>query len=128
MFKINRVEFDKLVEQGIEEIPQNFRDKMKNVDIIVEDWPSIEQLKQAQVPVGGLLFGLYQGVPQTRRGAYYADVLPDKITLFQGPIEEVAETPEQIKEKVKRTVWHEIAHHFGIGEKEVRELEKKKFK
>ncbi|MBU3964686.1 metallopeptidase family protein [Patescibacteria group bacterium] len=121
-------DFEELVRQGIAEIPEKFRDKMKNVDILVEDWPSPEQLRQARVPTGGLLFGLYQGIPQTKRGAFYANVLPDKITLFQGSIETVAKTPEEIKEKVKRTVWHEIAHHFGMSEKEVRDLEKKKFK
>ena len=127
MFRLNPLDFEELVRQGIEEIPQKFRDKMKNVDILVEGWPSSEQLKQARVSAGCLLFGLYQGVPQTKRGVYYANVLPDKITLFQGSIEAVAKTPGEIKAKVRQTVWHEIAHHFGIGEKEVRELEKKKF-
>ncbi len=121
-------DFEELVRQGIAEIPQKFRDRMKNVDILVEDWPSPEQLGQARVPTDGLLFGLYQGVPQTKRGTYYANALPDKITLFQGSIEAVAKTPEEIKQKVRQTVWHEIAHHFGMSEKEVREAEKKRFK
>ncbi|MBU1045895.1 metallopeptidase family protein [Patescibacteria group bacterium] len=128
MFRLSPSDFEELVRQGIAEIPQKFRDKMKNVDILVEDWPSLEQLRQARVPAGSLLFGLYQGVPQTKRGVYYANVLPDKITLFQGSIEAVAKTPEEIKERVKRTVWHEIAHHFGMSEKEVRDLEKKRYK
>ena len=120
-------EFEKLVEQGIAEIPQKFRNKMKNVEIVIEDWPNSWQLQQAGVKPGESLFGLYQGVPQTKRGAFYANVLPDKITLFQKVIEKNARTPEAIKEMVKRTVWHEIAHHFGLNEKEVRDLERKKF-
>ena len=120
-------EFEKLVEQGIAEIPKEFRDKMKNVEVVIEDIPNQQQLRQADVRPGSSLFGLYQGVPQTKRGGYYANVLPDKITLFQKIIERFAKTPEQIKEQVKRTVWHEIAHHFGLNEQEVRDLEHKKF-
>jgi len=97
------------------------------VEIVIEDWPNSWQLQQAGVKPGESLFGLYQGVPQTKRGAFYANVLPDKITLFQKVIEKNAKTPEAIKEMVKRTVWHEIAHHFGLNEKEVRDLERKKF-
>jgi len=124
---MNREEFEKLVEQGIAEIPQKFREKMKNVEIVIEDRPNRLQLQQAKVRPGGSLFGLYQGIPQTKRGAFYANVLPDKITLFQKVIEDFAKTPEEIKERVKRTIWHEIAHHFGFNEREVRQLERKKF-
>ncbi len=120
-------EFEKLVEQGIELIPEEIRKKMENVEIVIEDVPNNDQLRKARVPAGGSLFGLYQGVPKSKRGAYYANVLPDKITLFQKIIEAHCRTPEAIKERVKRTVWHEIAHHFGFNEKEVRDLEEKKF-
>ena len=120
-------QFEQLVEQGIAEIPPHIQKKMENVEIVIENWPSPVQLQQAGVAPGALLFGLYQGVPQTKRGGHYANVLPDKITLFQGVIERVARTPEEVKERVKRTVWHEIAHHFGFDEKEVRDLEKKKY-
>ncbi len=125
---MEKQEFEKLVKQGIAEIPAHIQKKMENVDIVVEDWPSPVQLQQAGMPKNTLLFGLYQGVPKTKRGGYYANVLPDKITLFQKVIEKNAKTPEQIKEQVKRTVWHEIAHHFGFNEKEVRDLEKKRFR
>ena len=121
-------EFEKLVEQGIELIPQEIRKKMENVEIVIEDVPNPGQLRRAGVPVGRSLFGLYQGVPKSKRGAYYANVLPDKITLFQRVIEAHCRTPEAIKERVKRTVWHEIAHHFGFNEQGVRDLEKKRFK
>ena len=121
-------EFEKLVEQGIAEIPPYIQKKMENVEIVIDDWPNPLQLQQAGLSRNSLLLGLYQGVPKTKRGGHYANVLPDKITLFQKTIESVAKTPKAIKERVKRTVWHEIAHHFGFNEKEVRDLEKKRFK
>jgi len=121
-------DFEKLVEQGIAEIPLHIQKKMENVDIVIEDWPNPLQIQQAGLSKNSLLLGLYQGVPKTKRGGYYANVLPDKITLFQKAIENIARTPEEIKERVKRTIWHEIAHHFGFDEQAVRDLEKKRFK
>lgn len=120
--------FEKLVEQAIAEIPKEIRKKMENVEVVIEDEPSAEQREQLKLPGGSMLFGLYQGVPQAKRGAHYANVLPDKITIFKGPLERIAKTPERIKQRVKKTVWHEIAHHFGFSEKEVRDLERKKFR
>ncbi len=121
-------DFEKLVEQGIAEIPAHIRKKMENVSIVVEDRPTELQLREVGLSKNSLLLGLYQGIPKTKRGGYYANVLPDKITLFQDSIEMIAKTPEEIKEQVRKTVWHEIAHHFGFDEKQVRRLEKKKFR
>jgi len=112
-------QFEKLVREGIRAIPKKFRDKLDNVDITIEDWPD--------VPNKFSLLGLYQGVPRTKRTTHYGGVLPDKITIFQKPIERIAGgSPEKICRIVKKTVWHEIAHHFGFNEKEVRNLEKKR--
>src|SRR3990167_3672006 len=116
--------FERLVAEGIQAVPQKFLDKLSNVAVVVEDEPTEEQLKHNHVCRGWTLFGLYEGVPQTTRGSSYGWVLPDKITIFQKPIEEAAHNPEEIKEIVKDTVWHEIAHHFGMNEGEVREREK----
>jgi predicted Zn-dependent protease with MMP-like domain len=120
--------FEKLVEEGLERLPQGIRNKMENVEIVIEEEPNSYQTERLGLKKGSSLFGLYQGVPKTKRGAYYGNVLPDKITLFQKVIEKHCKTPEAIKERVARTVWHEIAHHFGFNEEEVRNLEKKKFK
>jgi predicted Zn-dependent protease with MMP-like domain len=118
-------DFEKIVQEGISKIPKKFLKILDNIEITVEDFPDAEQLKKARVPRGNILFGLYEGVPKTKRWNY-SQVLPDKITIFQKPIEEVAKSEEEIKEMVKKTVWHEIAHHFGIDEKKVREIEKRK--
>jgi predicted Zn-dependent protease with MMP-like domain len=115
--------FEQLVHEGIAAIPKKFLDKLSNVAIVVEDEPTQEQLKKNHVKRGWTLFGLYEGIPQTQRGSSYGWVLPDKITIFRKPIEEAAHSPEEIKEIVKDTVWHEVAHHFGMNEGEVRARE-----
>jgi len=117
--------FEKLVKEGIEAIPEKFLEKLKNVDIVIEDEPSPEQLDKLKTRKDSFILGLYEGVPQTQRW-HYGQVLPDKITIFRKPIERVANSEQEIKEIVKNTVWHEIAHHFGMNEKEVRKAEIKK--
>ncbi|MDD2913098.1 MAG: metallopeptidase family protein [Candidatus Pacebacteria bacterium] len=120
-------EFEKLVRQGIELIPQKFLEKMDNVEICIEDSPNKEQLKELGMRRGDFLFGLYEGIPKTERWGYGLS-LPDKITIFKKPIEKYARNSEEIKETVKKTIWHEIAHHFGFDEEKVNILEKRKFK
>lgn len=115
-------EFEQLVKEGIDAIDQRFLQKLKNVEIVIEDNPTPEQLAKLNAR-GMLLFGLYEGIPQTKREGY-GQVLPDKITIFKNPIEQVYSKPEDIKKAVKDTVWHEIAHHFGMDEQQVRNAEK----
>lgn len=122
---MDREQFEELVKEGIDAIPERFLQKLDNVDIVIEDEPSEERMKKMRLGKNSKLFGLYEGVPQTKRG-YYSGVLPDKITIFKRPIEEVAFNDEQVKEIVKKTVWHEIAHHFGMDEERVRKAEKKR--
>jgi predicted Zn-dependent protease with MMP-like domain len=122
---MNREQFEELVKEGIDAIPERFLQKLDNVDIVIEDEPSEERMKKMRLGKNSKLFGLYEGIPQTKRG-YYSGVLPDKITIFKKPIEEVAFSEEQVKEIVKKTVWHEIAHHFGMDEERVRKAEKKR--
>lgn len=117
--------FEELVREGIEAIPPKFLKKLDNVDIVIENEPTPEQIKKLKLRPGSRLFGLYQGVPQTKRG-HYTWILPDKITIFKFAIEQVCNSEQEIKQKVKNTVWHEIAHHFGMNEQQVRKAEKRK--
>jgi len=124
---MDRGKFEELVKQGIEAIPKRFLEKLDNVDIIIENEPTEEQIEKLKFRKDVKLLGLYEGIPQTKRG-FYSGVLPDKITIFKKSIEEVAFSNTQIKEIVKNTVWHEIAHHFGMDEERVRRAEKRKNK
>lgn len=126
MQKLNRTEFEKIVKEGIKAIPEKFLRKLENVAIIIEAEPTPAQKKKLNIHSGWTLFGLYEGVPQLERGVNYSAVLPDKITIFQSPIEAEADDEEDIKEMVKNTVWHEIAHHFGMDEAQVRQAEIKR--
>ena len=118
--------FEQLVQQGVAAIPERFLKKLNNVSIIVEAEPSALQKQKVNLRSDQLLFGLYEGVPQNMRGINYSAVLPDKITIFKNSILMVAKSEEAIKELVKNTVWHEIAHHFGLDEKRVRQAESKR--
>ena len=114
--------FEKLVKEGIEAIPEKFLNRLKNVDIVIEDEPTIHQLNELKSKKNSLILCLYEGIPQTKR-QHYGQVLPDKITIFKKPIEKIATTEEEIREIVKNTVWHEIAHHFGLDEEEIKNIE-----
>lgn len=110
-------EFEKLVQEGIEMIPKRFLEKLSNVAICIEETPLGKQ--------DSLLLGLYEGVPQTDR-QHYGQVLPDKITIFKRPIERIARSKAEVRRIVADTVWHEIAHHFGMDEGRVRRAERKR--
>lgn len=98
---------------------------LENVDIVVEDYPTPDKLRESAVGHGETLLGLYEGVPQTRRTSGYNMVLPDKITIFQKPIEAKCSNDDQVYAEVKKTLKHEIAHHFGIDDERLKELEEK---
>ena len=120
-------EFEEIVKEGIEEIPKKFLEKLENIDICVEEEPSTYQLEKLKTKRGSLILGLYEGVPKTKRWRY-SQVLPDKITIFRKAIERMARSKKEIKEVIRNTVWHEIAHHFGMNEKEVQTAEYKRKK
>lgn len=110
-------DFEQLVVEALEGLPPFFKEKLDNVDVVVEDWPTREQAR------GRMLLGLYQGVPITHRGRGYSLALPDKISIFKGPIELISRgESEKIKELVVETAEHEIAHHFGISDARLKEL------
>lgn len=118
--------FDDLIKGAIKKLPDHIRQKMDNVAVCVEDEPSDEQLKKTGVRYGESLLGLYQGVPKNIWGRGFGNSLPDKITIFKKPIKKMTSDPERLEEIIGNVVWHEIAHHFGFDENEVRRLEKEK--
>jgi predicted Zn-dependent protease with MMP-like domain len=121
--KLTREEFEDLVVSALKKLPRFFRKKMENVDVVVEDRASLEVLKEMGLRSPYELLGLYQGVPLSRRGFYYGNVLPDKITLFQLPIEAICNTREELESKVREVVIHEVGHYFGLDDERLRELE-----
>lgn len=123
---LSREEFEAIIEDGIRAIPEKFLNLLDNVDVVVEDEPSLAQRRKMNLRSDMTLFGLYEGIPRTKRGSGYSFVLPDKITIFERPIEAAARDIEHLKKIVRDTVWHEIAHHFGIEERRVRHLEAKR--
>ena len=120
--KLSAEEFQALVVQALDDLPEFFQEKLQNVEVVVSDWPTPAELKSVGLGAGHLLLGLYQGIPLTRRTGGYNLVLPDKITIFQGPIERICRTRQQIVDQVQHTVKHELAHHFGISDDRLREL------
>ena len=115
MDQISQKDFEDLVRRALDTLPGEFYERLQNVDVVVEDEPTHEQLQTGGVEEGDTLLGLYEGVPLTAR-ENYGFVLPDKITIFQRPIEEMCESPVEVVEEIRVTVMHEIAHHFGIDD------------
>lgn len=113
--------FRKLVREALDTLPQKFKEILNNVDIVVSDEPTPLQKQKMHLRPSVLLYGLYEGIPQTERGNY-TGVLPDKITIFRLAIEKSATSEDDIKEQVRRTVLHEIGHHFGMSDRELRDL------
>ena len=116
MSRLRQARFARLVARALDELPAEFRERMRNIEIVVEDEPTPEQLRG-----DGELLGLYEGVPLTDRGAM-EPYLPDRISIFRGPIERISASPRRQAEIVRDTVVHEIAHHFGISDKRLGEL------
>ena len=116
MSRLRQARFARLVARALDELPAEFRERMRNIEIVVEDEPSPEQIRG-----DGELLGLYEGVPLTERGAM-EPYLPDRISIFRGPIERISTSPRRQAEIVRDTVVHEIAHHFGISDKRLGEL------
>jgi len=126
---MNREDFEKLVAEGYERLPQWVRDKIDNVAVLMEDEPSDEDRKAQGLGDNETLLGLYKGVPLSARGDMYGVgmTLPDTITLYQFPIEDAAEEDgKDVRDVVAETIWHEFAHHFGMDEHEVRDREHKR--
>ena len=123
--RLSREQFTRLVEEALTEIPRRFRDEMKNVAVVVEDEPSPQVLDDLEVEPGDSLYGLYQGVPLPERSWTHGNTLPDRISIYQRPIEEDCEDHEDIIVCIAETVIHEFGHYFGLSEEEIEEIEDK---
>ena len=116
--------FENLVNKAVEGLPAEFAERLDNVAIVVEDSPTRAQLRRSQAGPGNTLLGLYEGVPHTKRNNNYGMVLPDKITIFQKPIEASCKNEDELVTLIRKVVLHEIAHHFGISDARLEELGK----
>jgi predicted Zn-dependent protease with MMP-like domain len=123
---MERQAFEAIVFRAIEALPAEFQSKLENVDVLVEDWPSPQQASRLKLRSRAQLLGLYEGVPQIKRGSGYNLVPPDKITIFQKPIELKCRSDKEIEMEIGRVVRHEIAHHFGIGDAALYRIERQK--
>jgi predicted Zn-dependent protease with MMP-like domain len=125
---MSKEEFEKLVSDAFDRLSEKVKKKVSNVAFVVEDEVRARSGRERNIKYEGTLLGLYEGIPRSVRGENYFNVLPDKITIFQHPIENICEGDYQkIKELIYEVVWHEVGHHFGFSERGIRELEKKRF-
>ena len=123
MVEVSRSEFEGMVGDALDEIPDALATEMQNVAVMVEDWPTRSQLDAADVHRGGTLLGLYEGVPLTARGPLsYSGVAPDRITIFQGPLSQRARDVDELAAQVRVTVLHEVGHYFGMDDDRLHEL------
>ncbi len=125
MFRVSEEQFNQLVSSAIDNIPKKYGENIKNLAFVVEDEPNGEQRKKLGLGTRQTLFGLYEGVPLTKRNSGYNLVLPDKITIFKSPMESSANNLHELQEQVNKTLWHEVAHYYGLGHANIKELEDK---
>ena len=121
--KLSQEEFEDAVLSALKKLPKVLKNKMENIDVVVEEEASREILKEMGLRYPRALLGLYQGIPFDRRGFYYGNVLPDKITLFKNPIESVCRNREEVEKKIREVVIHEVGHYFGLDDERLEELE-----
>jgi len=122
---MTRRQFEGLVERALADIPRQFRDAMENIAVVVEDEPPAELLAEMEIEPPDTLFGIYQGTPLTERGWTFGNAMPDRIAIFQRPIEEASADEDEIITTIAETVIHEIGHYFGLSEEEIEAIEDK---
>lgn len=125
MNELTDQEFDVLITRAMDELPQEYIKGLDNVAIVMADEPTDEQKHKMKLRENTILLGLYEGIPLTQRGAGYTFVLPDKITLFKHSILRVTRTESEVFEQIKRTLWHEIAHYYGLNHAQMDALQRK---
>ena len=125
---ISDEQFDTIISNALDELPDQYTNNVNNVAIVMQDEPTEEQRVKLKLRCHETLFGLYEGIPLTQRGAGYNLVLPDKITIFKNPILYASLDVAQFEKQVKHTLWHELAHHYGLQHDRIHEIERTKFK
>jgi predicted Zn-dependent protease with MMP-like domain len=120
---LSRRAFEQLVDRALSHLPRRFRERIENVAVVVEDWADDATLAEMGIEPPDTLYGLYRGTDLTRRDSTYGGVLPDVITIYQGPIQEDCETADEMEALVQDTVVHEIGHYFGLDDDQLAELE-----
>lgn len=126
MYSVTDEEFDRLITKAMDELPQEYIKGLDNVAILYADEPDEFQREKSHLDNQHILLGLYEGIPLTQRGAGYTFVLPDKITLFKHSLLRISSGPEQLFEEVKRALWHEIAHYYGLSHDDMDAILRKK--
>lgn len=121
--EISDEEFEKILLRAFKSLPEVFRRKIENVALVVETWPRKREKTAVKLGKGSTLLGLYQGIPKKHRDSNYANVLPDKITIYKGPLLALARNRQELKVLVKEVLFHEIGHYFGLSEEDLRKIE-----
>lgn len=124
MYELTDEAFDSLITKAMDELPQEYITGLDNVAIVMADEPTEEQKQKMKLRENTILLGLYEGIPLTQRGNGYTFVLPDKITLFKHSILMIVRSEEELFEQIKRTLWHEIAHYYGLNHDRMDELQR----
>ncbi|HXU88957.1 MAG TPA: metallopeptidase family protein [Methylomirabilota bacterium] len=120
---MTRRQFEALVDKALRKLPRKFRDKIANIAVVVEDWADDDTLQEMGIEPPDTLYGLYRGIDLTRRDSSYGNVMPDVITIYQGPIEEDAVDEREMAEIVRETVVHELGHYFGLDDETMHRIE-----
>ena len=123
MFSVTQEKFEQYVADAMDALPERYQKNLDNIVVVVENIATPEQLKKQKIGPHQILLGLYEGIPLTGRGNNYSLVLPDKITLFKVPIEQMSNTEEELIEQIRHTLWHEVAHYYGLNHSDIRERE-----
>lgn len=123
MHQVSHEQFEALINQALSELPEKYIKRLDNVAIVIGSEPTPEQRQRLNLSANQSLFGLYEGIPLTQRGNNYNLVLPDKITLFKTPLEAAANSHQELAAQVKHTLWHEIAHYFGLSHDRIYKLD-----
>jgi predicted Zn-dependent protease with MMP-like domain len=123
MYEIERERFEAIVMDTVHALPGEFADRIANVEFAVEDWARGDDYARTATPSGSTLLGVYRGIPLTKRGAHYNMTLPDRIVIFQQPLQRLARDDADLTERIHHVVRHEIAHYFGISDDRLREID-----